>query len=74
MERYRDKTLSTEERVDDLMNQMTFEEKIDQITCLVTITDEIPDFSEYIPGGIGHVGAFTVADNVETIVEYADRL
>ena len=53
---------------------MTFEEKIDQITCLVTIADDIPEFENYIPNGIGNVGAFTVADTVEPIVEYADKL
>lgn len=74
MENYRNTDLSVEERVEDLLGRMTFEEKIDQITCLVTITDQIPDFSRYIPNGIGNVGAFTVADNVDYIAEYAERL
>lgn len=74
MENYKNRELPVSERVDDLMSRMTFEEKIDQITCLVTITDTIPDFSEYIPNGIGNVGAFTVADSVEPIIEYAKQL
>ena len=74
MEKYRNKDLPVEERVEDLLDRMTFEEKIDQITCLVTIADDIPEFENYIPNGIGNVGAFTVADTVEPIVEYADKL
>lgn len=74
MEKYKDSSLSVEERLEDLMRRMTFKEKIDQITCLVTITEEIPDFKAYVPNGIGNVGAFAMADRVEDIVEYADRL
>ena len=72
--KYKDSSLPIEERVQDLMERMSFEQKIDQITCLVTITPDIPDFKEYIPRGIGNVGAFTTADSVEKIAEYADRL
>lgn len=72
--RYKDPSLPTRERVDDLMARMSFEQKIDQITCLVTITPDIPDFRDYVPNGIGNVGAFTVAENVERIAEYSMRL
>ena len=51
MANYKDSSLPVEERLKDLMRRMTFEEKIDQITCLVTITEEIPDFKEYVPNG-----------------------
>ena len=74
MKKYKDPSLPVEERVRDLMERMSFEQKIDQITCLVTITPDIPNFRDYIPGGIGHVGAFTTAENVEKIVEYANTL
>ena len=33
MEKYRNKDLSVDERVEDLLGRMTFEEKIDQLTC-----------------------------------------
>ena len=59
MMRYKNPNLPVRERLDDLMHRMSFEQKIDQITCLVTITSEIPDFKEYVPDGIGNVGAFT---------------
>lgn len=72
--KYKDPSLSTEERVRDLMSRMTFNQKIDQITCLVTISAGIPDFKEYIPDGIGNVGAFTVADDADFIAEYVYRL
>lgn len=72
--KYRDSSLPLEERVRDLMDRMSFEQKIDQMTCLVTITDDIPDFKEYIPNGIGNVGAFTTADRVEKITEYSYEL
>lgn len=72
--KYKDSSLPIEERVQDLMDRMSFEQKIDQITCLVTITPDLPDFKEYIPDGVGNVGAFTTADCVEKIAEYADRL
>lgn len=72
--KYKNPSLKTKERVEDLMSRMTFEQKIDQITCLVTITSDIPNFRDYIPDGIGNVGAFTVADNTDLIVEYAYKL
>lgn len=72
--KYKDPALPVEERVADLMDRMTFEQKIDQLTCLVTITEDIPDFREYIPNGIGNVGAFTTADKVEKIAEYSYEL
>lgn len=71
---YKNPSLPTEERVKDLMVRMTFEQKIDQITCLVTITPDIPDFKEYVPDGIGNVGAFTVSENADNIAEYSYRL
>ena len=74
MQKYKNPDLPVEERVEDLLGRMSFEQKIDQITCLVTITDDIPDFREYIPNGIGNVGAFTVSDQVESIAEYTYRL
>jgi len=74
MLKYKDPSFSTKERVQDLMSRMTFKQKIDQITCLVTITSEMPDFKALVPGGIGNVGAFTVAENAELIVEYSYRL
>lgn len=74
MEKYKNSGLPVEERLEDLMRRMTFQEKIDQLTCLVTITEEIPDFKDYVPGGIGNVGAFTVADQVETVAQYAQEL
>ena len=72
--RYKDSSLPVEERVEDLIGRMSFEQKIDQMTCLVTITPDIPEFRDYIPNGIGSVGAFTTADRVEKIAEYVDRL
>lgn len=74
MVKYKNPELPVAERVDDLMSRMTFAEKIDQITCLVTITDEIPDFREYIPDGIGNVGAFTVADSAKSVADYTRKL
>ncbi|HOO28141.1 MAG TPA: glycoside hydrolase family 3 N-terminal domain-containing protein, partial [Lachnospiraceae bacterium] len=74
MYKYKNAELPIEERLDDLMERMSFEQKIDQITCLVTITEEIPDFKEYIPAGIGNVGAFTVSDDIEEIAEYVHKL
>lgn len=72
--KYKNPDLPVEERVDDLLARMTFNEKIDQITCLVTITPDIPDFSKLIPEGIGNVGAFTTADHVEKIADYVQKL
>lgn len=72
--KYKDPKASVQDRVDDLIARMSFEQKIDQITCLVTITPDIPDFKEYVPNGIGNVGAFTVAENAELIAEYSYRL
>lgn len=74
MMKYKDSTLPVEQRVEDLLSRMTLEQKIDQITCLVTISDDIPNFKDYIPNGIGNVGAFTVAENVELIAEYVVAL
>lgn len=74
MQKYKNPDLPVEERLEDLLGRMTFEQKIDQITCLVTITEDIPDFKDYIPNGIGNVGAFTVSGHVESIAEYTYRL
>ncbi len=74
MKTYKDPTASITERVDDLMARMSFEQKIDQITCLVTITPDIPDFKHYVPNGIGNVGAFSVASDAQQIAEYTYRL
>ncbi len=71
---YKDPSASVSTRVDDLLSRLSFRQKIDQITCLVTITPEIPDFKRYIPDGIGNVGAFSVANNTREIAEYAYRL
>ena len=71
---YKDSSASVSARVDDLMKRLSFEQKIDQITCLVTITPEIPDFKQYVPNGIGNVGAFTVASDAQEIAEYSYRL
>jgi beta-glucosidase len=74
MLKYKDLSLPTEERMNDLLQRMSFEQKIDQITCLVTITPDIPEFKDYIPNGIGNVGAFTIAENADKIAEYVYRL
>ena len=74
MMRYMNSSLSAEERTEDLIGRMSVEQKIDQMTCLVTITPDIPDFKDYIPKGIGHVGAFTTADNVGKIAQYVYEL
>ena len=74
MNKYKDPSVSVEARVDDLMARMSFQQKIDQITCLVTITPQIPDFRDYVPNGIGNVGAFTVASDAREIAEYSYRL
>lgn len=74
MLKYKNPALPVQERVDDLMSRMSFEQKIDQITCLVTITDTIPDFKDYIPNGIGNVGAFTIAENADAVAEYAYKV
>lgn len=74
MKKYKDPSASVEARVDDLMARMSFQQKIDQITCLVTITPQIPDFRDYVPNGIGNVGAFTVASDAREIAEYVYRL
>ncbi len=74
MDNYKNPVLSAEERTEDLLSRMTLEQKIDQLTCLVTIESEIPDFQKYVPDGIGHVGAFTTASCVEKIAEYVYSL
>lgn len=74
MEKYKNPSLSAEERTQDLLSRMTLEQKIDQLTCLVTIEPDIPDFKKYVPAGIGHVGAFTTASCVEKIAEYVYQL
>ena len=52
MKKYKDSSLPVEERVRDLMERMSFEQKIDQITCLVTITPDVPNFKDYIPNAL----------------------
>lgn len=72
--KYKDASLPIEERVEDLMSRMSIQQKIDQISCLFTSGEGIPDFEKLIPEGIGNVGAMSVADSVEEIAEYSYRL
>jgi len=74
MHLYKDPAACVEDRVNDLMSRMSFEQKMDQITCYVTVSAERPDFAAHIPGGIGNVGALAVADNAEEIADYSYRL
>lgn len=71
---YKDANLSIDERLNDLMRRLSFKQKIDQITCLVTIGEDTPDFKGIIPQGIGHVGAFAVAENMDIIADYTYAL
>lgn len=72
--KYRDASAPIEERVEDLMSRMSLKQKIDQITCLFTSGEGMPDFEKLVPEGIGNVGAMSVADRVEDIAEYSYRL
>jgi len=74
MHTYKNPLASLKDRVDDLMARMSFEQKIDQITCFVTVSAELPDFKACIPNGIGNVGAMAIAENAEAIAEYSYRL
>jgi beta-glucosidase len=74
MDTYRNPTAPIEDRVGDLLSKMDLEQKIDQLTCLVTITREIPDFKTLIPQGIGNVGAFSTAENAGLIADYVITL
>ena len=74
MEKYKNPIEKVEIRVEDLLGRMTFEQKIDQLNCLVTISKDIPDFKTIIPNGIGHVGAFAVAEDADKIADYVFQL
>ena len=74
MEKYKDPNEKVKTRVADLLDRMSFEQKIDQLNCLVTISKDIPDFKSLIPNGIGHVGAFTIAEDANKIADYVFQL
>jgi beta-glucosidase len=74
MDTYRNPAAPIEDRIEDLLSKMSLEQKIDQLTCLVTITRDIPDFKTLIPRGIGNVGAFSTAENAGLIADYAISL
>jgi beta-glucosidase len=74
MDTYRNPDAPIEDRVGDLLSQMNIKQKIDQLTCLVTISRDIPDFKTLIPNGIGNVGAFSTAENAGLIADYVTTL
>ena len=71
---YKDAAASVTERVNDLLGRMSFEQKMDQLTCYVFENAENADFKKEIPNGIGHAGAWAVAENAEMIAEHSYRL
>lgn len=71
---YKDPNAGVADRVEDLMARMNFEQKIDQITCFVTVSAELPDLKTCIPNGIGHVGAMAIAENAEAVADYSERI
>lgn len=67
--RYMDSTLSVKERVDDLMSQMTLEEKVNQLACCMIISaiDNPADKLEITAG----IGQLAVMGGMNTIKEHA---
>lgn len=71
---YQNPALPIEARIDDLMSRLSLRQKIDQICCLFTSGEGIPDFGALIPDGIGNVGAMSIADSTASIAEYVYRV
>ncbi len=79
---YKDATLPIEQRVDDLLAQMTLEEKVAQLCCVMPrmlIGDQIPDpglMKKYMANGLGRMAQFSMVfvDNPEQIAEFANHI
>ncbi|MBI5305278.1 MAG: glycoside hydrolase family 3 C-terminal domain-containing protein [Chloroflexi bacterium] len=79
---YKDATLPIEQRVDDLLAQMTLEEKVAQLCCVMPrmlIGEQVPDpalMIKHMANGLGRMAQFSMifVDNPEQIAEFANRI
>ena len=79
---YKDARLPIEQRVDDLLAQMTLEEKVAQLCCVLprmVMDGQAPDpglMIKYMANGLGRMAQFSMmfSENPEQIAECANRL
>ena len=71
---YQDKKLSAEKRADDLLNRMTIEEKVAQISAQLLFFDQFDEERDYRMGHIRNIGHFlwegNVPNNPQSVAEH----
>lgn len=68
MQRYEDKSLSPRERAEDLLAQMSLEEKMAQVQGYFLLPKDAPNFGKQFPYGVGEISCLEMRD-METIDE-----
>ena len=72
MEKYKDKSLNIEERIDDLLSKMTNEEKVGQMLQVSDNTLSKEDYEKYKNLGIGSF-LHVLGDEADDIKERAEK-
>ena len=72
MEKYKDKSLNIEERIDDLLSKMTNEEKVGQMLQVSYNTLSKEDYEKYKNLGIGSF-LHVLGDEADDIKERAEK-
>lgn len=72
--RYEDKTLSADERADDLLQRMSLEEKLQQIMCCFAAGNNVVSVETLIPEPVGNVGVVLDADNAKQMKHYCEAI
>jgi beta-glucosidase len=68
MEKYKDKTVSITERAEDLLRQMTMDEKIAQLQCTMVLGNPA-EAAAHFPHGLGSAVAFSEAQDPMGVAE-----
>lgn len=73
MKPYQDVSLPVEERVNHLMTQMTLEQKVAQLQCLMFMGGEVENALKAFPSGLGTLTGFGGAPSIEGNADFSNK-